>query len=110
MVTTDQASYQEGAAVVLTIQNQEAGPVAYNACTRDLEVGLGSEWTAGPASLRLCTREVSYVAAGTTRVDSTSLDLGLPAGKYRIVVGFTRDEPTDETPIRAATNSFMIVP
>lgn len=109
-MTTDRASYPSGAPVELTIFNQEADDLAYNACTRELEVREGASWVPGPVSLRLCTREVWYVNAGASRIDTTDLDLGLVPGEYRIVLSFIRDDAREGEQIRAVTNAFLIEP
>jgi hypothetical protein len=96
--------------IVLTIENQGNEPLAYNACTRELEIREGSAWVAGPVSLRLCSREVWYAAPGQSRKDSTDLDLGLAPGEYRLIIGFTGDAGVEGSSIRAASNPFRIEP
>ena len=110
LLTTDQSSYSQAAVVQLAIQNEESERLAYNTCIRELEVRDGANWVPGPASLRLCTRDVRYVEARTTRPDSTDLDLGLTPGEYRIVLGFTRDFAPNGQAIRAISNPFTITP
>jgi hypothetical protein len=110
LLTTDQSSYSQGSVVRLTIQNEESVRLAYNACIRELEVRDGPNWIPGPASLRLCTRDVRYVEARTTRPDSTDLDLGLTPGEYRIVLGFSRDYAPEGDVTRAVSNPFTITP
>jgi len=109
LLTTEKSSYRGGEPVELSIQNQESVRLAYNACTRELEVREGGVWVPGPVSLRLCARRVWYVAAQATRQDSTDLDIGLIPGEYRIVIGFTEDLTPVGQHIRAVTNSFNIV-
>jgi hypothetical protein len=109
-VTTDQSSYQAGAAVGITIHNQESEWVTYNACTRELELRDGTNWVAGPASLRLCTREVTQVDAGATGQDVTDLDRGLVPGDYRLVISFGRGYAPEGEVIRAVSNAFTITP
>ena len=110
VLTTEKSSYPGGAPVVLTIQNQESERLAYNACTRELEVREEGTWVAGPASLRYCTKRVWYVEAGATLADSTDLDLGLVPGEYRIIISFTADFAPEGEQIRAASNPFTITP
>lgn len=110
LLTTGKSSYPGGAPVELTIQNQEPERLAYNTCTRELEVKEGATWVPGPASLRLCTRRVWYVEAGATLPDSTDLDLGLTPGEYRIVISFARDFAPEGEVIRAVSNPFTITP
>jgi hypothetical protein len=110
LVTTDQGSYQAGRAVRITIHNQESEWVTYNACTRELEVRVGANWVPGPASLRLCTREVTQVDAGAIREDVTDLDLGLVPGDYRLVISFGRGYAPEGEVIRAVSNAFTIIP
>jgi hypothetical protein len=110
LLSTEKSSYQGGDPVELTIQNQEPEPLGYNACTRELEVREGATWVPGPASLRLCSREVWYVDAGATRRDTADLDIGLTPGEYRIVLSFTRDSAPAGQQVRAVTNAFTIVP
>jgi len=110
LLTTEKSSYPQAAVVQLAIQNQESERLAYNACTRELEVWDGITWVPGPVSLRLCTRDVRYVTARTTRRDSTDLDLGLTPGEYRIVLGFARDFAPDGEAIRAISNPFTVTP
>jgi hypothetical protein len=110
LITTDKSSYQNGALVELTIHNGETERVSYNACTRGLEVNENGTWVPGPESLRLCTREVWYVEANATRLDSTDLDLGLTPGDYRMVISFGRGYAPDGEVIRAVSNSFTITP
>ena len=110
LLTTEKSSYRGGDPVELTIQNREAVPLAYNACTRELEVREGASWVPGPASLRLCTREVWYAAPGVTRRDTADLDIGLSPGEYRIVLSFSSDYAPEGEQIRAVTNAFTITP
>ena len=110
LLTTDKSSYTEASVVQLAIQNQESERLAYNACIRELEVRDGVNWVPGPVSLRLCTKDVRYVDARTTRPDSTDLDLGLTPGEYRIVLGFTRDNAPEGEVIRGISNAFTITP
>ena len=110
LITTDKGSYQNGALVELTIHNDESERVSYNACTRDLEFNENGTWVPGPESLRLCTREVWYVEANATRLDSTDLDLGLTPGDYRLVLSFGRGYAPEGEVIRAVSNSFTITP
>jgi hypothetical protein len=109
-VTTGEASYAAGSPVGLTIHNQESDPLAYNACTRELEFWDGNNWVPGPASLRLCTKRVWYVQPGEASQDTTDLDLGLVPGDYRIVISFTRDQGVEAEAIRAVTNAFTLNP
>ena len=110
LLTTDQSSYPQAAVIQLAIQNGESERLAYNTCIRELEVRDGANWVPGPASLRLCTRDVRYVDARTTRPDSTDLDLGLAPGEYRIVLGFSRYYAPEGEVIRAVSNAFTITP
>ena len=110
LLITEKSSYRGGDPVELTIRNQEAVPLAYNACTRELEVREGAFWVPGPASLRLCTKEVWYAAPGATRRDTADLDIGLDPGEYRIVLSFTGDYAPEGAQIRAVTNAFTIIP
>jgi len=110
LLSTDKSSYAEGALVELSIQNQESERLAYNACASALEVREGATWVPGPVSLRLCTKEVSYVEAGQHRVDSTGLDLGLVPGEYRIVLTLARDYAPEGEVIRAVSNPFTLTP
>ena len=110
LLTTEKGSYQEGDAVELTIQNQESDRLAYNACTRQLEINQGGTWVPGLESLRLCAKNVSYAEAGSSRQDSTDLDLGLAPGDYRLVISFARDFAPDGDVIRAHSNAFTITP
>ena len=110
LLTTGKSSYAQATVVQLAIQNEEPERLAYNACTRELEVWDGMAWVPGPASLRLCSRDVRDVEARTTRPDSTDLDLGLAPGEYRMVLGFTRDIAPDGEAIRAISNAFTITP
>ena len=110
LLATERSSYQQGTTVELTIQNQESARLGYNACTRGLEVREGATWLPGPASLRLCSKEVSYVEAGAIRTDSTGLDLGLTPGEYRIVLTLARDYAPDGDAISAVSNTFTITP
>ena len=110
LLTTEKSSYRGGDLIELTIHNQEPVRLSYNACTRQLEVKEGGTWVPGPESLRLCTKDVSYVAAGTIQQDRADLDIGLPAGEDRIVLSFAEDfDPVGQV-IRAARNTFTIVP
>lgn len=110
LLTTDKSTYRGGDLVGLTIQNQETVALAYNACTRGLEIKEGANWVPGPESLRLCTRNVWYVAGSATRQDSTDLDIGLTPGEYRLVVGFAEDFAPEGQQIRSVSNPFTIVP
>ena len=109
-LTTDKSSYAPAEMVRLTIQNGESARLAYNACTRELELRQGDDWVPGPASLRLCSREVWYVEAGETRTATTDLDLGLSAGEYRMVLTLARDDAAEGDIIRAVSNTFTITP
>jgi hypothetical protein len=109
-LTTGESSYQAGASVNLAVENLESERLAYNACTRTLEVLEGTAWKAGPASLRLCSKEVWYIEAGESRLAITDLDLGLVPGVYRIVLTFARDYAPDGVVINAVSNPFTITP
>ena len=110
VLTTEHSSYGQGVAVELTIQNQESQALAYNPCTRRLEILEKGTWVPGPERLRLCTKDVNYVQAGATRRDSTDLDIGLTPGEYRFVITFARDYAPDDEVIRGVSNSFTITP
>jgi hypothetical protein len=110
LLATEKSSYHEGDLIELTIHNQEPVRLAYNACTRTLEVKEGGVWVAGPESLRLCTKDVSFLAAGAIQQDSADLDIGLRPGEYRMVLSFAEDfDPVGQV-IHAASNAFTIVP
>ena len=110
LLVTGESNYQGGSPVEFTIQNKESERLAYNPCTRELEVRQGVEWVPGPASLRLCTKQVWYVEAGASQADSTDLDLGLAPGEYRLVITFAADFAPEGEVIRAVSNSFTITP
>jgi hypothetical protein len=108
VLTTGATSYHAGDRVGLIIESRDSEPLYYNACTRSLELKLGSLWIPGPESLRLCSRELFEVQPGATRRDTTDLDLGLEPAEYRIVLGFGRVGEGQAS--RIASNAFTIEP
>jgi hypothetical protein len=110
VLTTEHTSYGQGDPVQVTIQSLEGAALAYNACTRQLQVLRAGAWVPGPESLRLCSREVSYVPAGATIRDTAGLDIGLSPGEYRLVITFAADGAPEGEVIPGVTNSFTITP
>ena len=109
-VTTDETTYHPGDQVGMTISNQHIETLYYNACIGSLEILDGSAWIPGPESLRLCSREAFSVEPGGTRQDTTDLDLGLPEGVYRLVLGFSAVGASDDQVRHIVSNPFTIRP
>jgi hypothetical protein len=109
-IATDRGEYAQGAVVTLAISNHESVPLAYNSCTRDLEVKDGANWIPGPEGLRLCTKDVRYVGPGAVRDDVADLEIGLQPGEYRMVIDFNPDFGPPGSGIKGYTNSFIVSP
>ena len=88
-VSTDRAGYRAGEPLTLTVHNRGADTVAFNPCTRSLEAERGDTWTPVPEPARICTMEAWILAPGQTRAGPTELPGDLPAGRYRVVLGFS---------------------
>ncbi len=88
---TDQTRYPRGATVGLTFVNHTDASWAFNPCTRTVEHEVSGAWQRVEEPGRMCTMIAVLLGPKATQTASTDLPKDLPAGRYRLVVGLTRE-------------------
>ena len=95
---TDKSSYRAGDNVTLTIVNGTGRTFTFNPCTRTLEREVNGAWST-LSEERICNMMAFLLDPRATRTEQTDLAPETPAGRYRIVLAFTDDDPN--APVKA---------
>ena len=110
-VTVDRAAYAPGATVGLRIVNGSDGTFGYNPCTRTVEREGGGAWTAVPEPDRVCTMELRLLDGRATVSTTTDVPRSLAAGRYRLVLSFSREDASataNTGAVRVPSNPFRV--
>jgi hypothetical protein len=108
-VRTDRNSYRATDPVTLTIVNGTGSQYIFNPCTRVLERENNGAWTEVKED-RMCTMIAHVLEARATRTETTDLGDDVTAGRYRMVVLFTEEAPSQQSrSVRAVTAPFTVI-
>ena len=92
-ITVDRAAYAPGATVGLRIVNGSDATFGYNPCTRSVEREQSGAWTTLPPEPdRVCTMELRLLQPRQTVSATTDLPRSLAAGRYRLLLSFSRED------------------
>lgn len=83
VLRTDDDSYEQGASMTLTLENQGSERVGYNLCVHGLERRSGEVWTT-LEFLRICTAHLEMLESGQTAAYGTTVPADLASGEYRV--------------------------
>lgn len=93
VLRTDKAQYRAGETMTLTFENRSSASYTFNPCTRTIERESGGGWTPMPDEGRMCTMQAFILAPHATQTGTTELPSPLAAGRYRVAVRMTPDQP-----------------
>lgn len=106
-ITLDRTTYAPRGDVAMTLANNSARDLGYNACTRVVERESGGAWSAVPEPERICTMELRLLARGATVKEQTDLP-PVSAGHYRIAINFSDQGASAGAPVRGVSGTFEV--
>jgi hypothetical protein len=104
----DRAGYRAGDQITVTLSNGTSRHYGYNLCGRSFERRVGSDWSAMPPELRLCTADLHALPAGATRTGTTDLPSDFAPGTYRMLVYLVETTPGGNTSTIAFSAAFTV--
>ena len=107
---TDRERYQADDQVGLTFVSHAEATYSFNPCLRTVEREGGGGWEAVEEPDRVCTMEAWLLEPGATRTADTDLPGSLAAGRYRLVVPFTKEDPPPAEHTQAVSAPITIAP
>jgi len=93
LLRTDKTQYKAGERMTLTFENRSAAGYTFNPCQRSIEREDGGAWKPLPDEGRMCTMEAWLLGPRSTGTGPTELPATIPAGRYRVVVPMSVENP-----------------
>jgi len=109
-ITVAPGAYAPGAMVPFTVSGEGDEEYVWNPCLRTVERPPDPQWVTVDEPGRVCTLEGWILRPGGRTEATTGLPPSLPAGEYRIRLGFSRSAGDHNVTDYQVSNPFTVTP